>query len=290
MKYFFILLFIFIIGCANQDLVDDSVEPRITILNPIVSINTGVRYTFEVKYLNYANETLIFEGMKDVSGSSIDKNNVSLLWKSNNENILQVNNGVIEAITGGSVKVSVSATVKNNLGQTITIEDSDNINVIYIPPVVINTTTSGNEITTSGNEITTSGNEITTSGNEINTNSGSGVVTQEMSGCGGMITGSYGLGGNFSVTEQSNGSLLISLQDNFRFRGAPGPFLYLSNSTSSISDGININAGWKGNTGYNGVYNFTISGVEINQYRYLVFWCGPFRTRLGSGEISCSSN
>ncbi len=94
-------------------------------------------------------------------------------------------------------------------------------------------------------------------------------------------TSSYNLQGNFTITE-NNGSLTISLSDDYQASTAlPGLYVYLGNNPSSVSGAHEIGAVQV----FNGAHRYTVSGVGINDYQYLLYWCKPFNVKVGEGEI-----
>lgn len=100
----------------------------------------------------------------------------------------------------------------------------------------------------------------------------------------GMLSGpSYGIEGDFSLFRNDNNDLILKI-DGYKISSAPGPYFYLSNSSSSVSGGVMIAIA---ETSKDYEFNLTEidASIEINTYDWLVVWCDPFRITLGSGQF-----
>lgn len=99
----------------------------------------------------------------------------------------------------------------------------------------------------------------------------------------GMIrtTSSYTLTGDFSITQEM-GDLQISFAENYEAsRSLPGLYLYLTNNPNSVANALEIG---KVDT-FSGAHTYVISGIDINDYDYLFYYCKPFQVKVGDGEI-----
>lgn len=94
-------------------------------------------------------------------------------------------------------------------------------------------------------------------------------------------TSSYELKGAFSITN-ADGPLLIDIADDYRASSAlPGLFVYLSNNPNSISGAKEIGEVKV----FSGAHQYTVTGVDINKYNYLLYYCKPFNVKVGDGKI-----
>ncbi|MEO1262787.1 MAG: Ig-like domain-containing protein [Bacteroidota bacterium] len=94
-------------------------------------------------------------------------------------------------------------------------------------------------------------------------------------------TSSYNLGGDF-IVEEENGSLVITIADNYEASTAlPGLYVYLSNNPNTISSAFEISRV----DVFDGAHSYQIDGIGINDYQYLLYWCKPFNVKVGDGLI-----
>jgi len=83
-----------VFSCVKTDLVNDRVDPKLFISNPLLSLENGKTHQFEVVYLNYV-------------GKEIENPNVS--WSSNNEAVLTITeDGLATGVDFGSASVTVN--------------------------------------------------------------------------------------------------------------------------------------------------------------------------------------
>lgn len=81
-------------GCIGTDIIDDFVEPRIALVNPIDAIIVGDRYSFEAAYFDNT-------GVKQPA---------TFQWNSSNQNILEIGtDGMAQAKAPGSVMIDYAA-------------------------------------------------------------------------------------------------------------------------------------------------------------------------------------
>lgn len=108
---------------------------------------------------------------------------------------------------------------------------------------------------------------------QVNIESKTGSIT---------TTSSYKLSGDFNIT--ANGTnLLLEFEDNYTASTAlPGLYVYLSNNKNTVSSALEIGKVIV----FDGNHSYTISDTDINQYRYLVYYCKPFNVKVGDGEIN----
>jgi len=94
-------------------------------------------------------------------------------------------------------------------------------------------------------------------------------------------TSSYTLEGDFDLSEEGD-NLLLTFESNYvADTGLPGLYVYLSNNPNSITNAYEIGVVTK----FSGAHSYTISGVDLYDYSYVLYFCKPFNVRVGDGEI-----
>lgn len=95
-------------------------------------------------------------------------------------------------------------------------------------------------------------------------------------------TSSYVLEGDFSLRQEGD-KLILSVGDNYKASDRlPGLYLYLTNNANSINNAFEVGKV----TVFQGQHLYEISGVGLNDYDYLLYYCKPFSVKVGDGEIS----
>ena len=61
----------------------------------------------------------------------------------------------------------------------------------------------------------------------------------------------------------------------------PGLYVYLTNNPATANNAFEIGRVEI----FNGAHSYRISGVGLNEYDYLLYWCKPFSVKVGDGEI-----
>lgn len=95
-------------------------------------------------------------------------------------------------------------------------------------------------------------------------------------------TGGYIAEGTVFVTAAGS-NLTITLSDNFKTSYALGTYIYLANSTSGsdvIANGKEVMQ-----VTANGPHTFSLSGVGLNDYKYVVIMCKPASLTFGFAEL-----
>ncbi len=93
--------------------------------------------------------------------------------------------------------------------------------------------------------------------------------------------GGYMAKGTVTAKEQ-NGKLIVELGSDFSASVALGTFIYLANSTSG---GTVKSAGLELGQWSSGPKTFEVSGVTLNQYKYVVVLCKPAGVTFGFAEL-----
>ena len=92
----------------------------------------------------------------------------------------------------------------------------------------------------------------------------------------------YDLEGDFELI-QNDGTLTLEIADNYKASsGLPGLYIYLTNNPRSISGAFEIDAV----NVFSGAHSYEISGVDLNEYSYLLYFCKPFNVKVGDGKIN----
>lgn len=95
----------------------------------------------------------------------------------------------------------------------------------------------------------------------------------------------YDLEGDFTLSELldgEEGDLKLEFGNDYRAdNGLPGLFVYLSNNPNSTNGAFEIGAVQT----FSGAHEYIIDGVELAQYRYVLYFCKPFNVKVGDGEI-----
>lgn len=97
-----------------------------------------------------------------------------------------------------------------------------------------------------------------------------------------ITTTFYTLEGDFTLEEQGD-SLLLNIADNYRASSdLPGLYVYLTNNPNSINGAFEIGEV----SVFEGAHSYQLSGVELNDFDYILYFCKPFRVKVGDGEIN----
>lgn len=95
-------------------------------------------------------------------------------------------------------------------------------------------------------------------------------------------TSSYVLTGDFILTAQDNGINLAFGEDYVADEGLPGLYVYLTNNPSTTANALEIGPVEI----FRGAHEYAISGVELDDYLYVLYFCKPFNVKVGDGEIN----
>jgi len=94
---------------------------------------------------------------------------------------------------------------------------------------------------------------------------------------------SYELSGTATLRKE-NGKLILSFSDNFNAdTGLPGLFVYLSNSTNTINNALEVAPITK----FTGAQSFDITETsDLFEYNIVLFYCKPFLVSVGNGTLN----
>ncbi|MTI20947.1 hypothetical protein E1176_07930, partial [Fulvivirga sp. RKSG066] len=83
--------------------------------------------------------------------------------------------------------------------------------------------------------------------------------------------------------EESESSLTLRFDSNFRASNGPGLHVYLSNSAESVAGGVDLGS-LKSNTG---AQTYTVpDDINLNTYNFIIIYCQPFNVPFGAGELN----
>lgn len=127
--FFFILLFC-VCSCIGTDYINDRVDPKIFITNPLNSIKEGETYQFNARYINYVGDEIA---------------NPNINWKSSNESVIDVSNsGLATGVSVGEAIVTASLTTsEENLlisgSNTVKVSTSTTTNPVKFEGTIMST-------------------------------------------------------------------------------------------------------------------------------------------------------
>jgi hypothetical protein len=95
-------------------------------------------------------------------------------------------------------------------------------------------------------------------------------------------TSSYKLTGSFTISQEGSNLNLVFAEDYEASTALPGLYVYLSNNPSTTNEAYEIQAVEV----FKGAHSYIIEDVQINDYRYVLYFCKPFNVKVGHGEIN----
>jgi hypothetical protein len=96
-------------------------------------------------------------------------------------------------------------------------------------------------------------------------------------------TSSYLLEGDFELHAVEGGALELRIAGNYRASTSlPGLYVYLTNNPGTSVGALEIGRVMD----FNGAHTYTIDGVGLNDYAYVLYFCKPFNVKVGDGEIT----
>jgi len=91
----------------------------------------------------------------------------------------------------------------------------------------------------------------------------------------------YTLEGDFIMKEQGD-QLILEFADNYAASSSlPGLYVYLTNNPNTISGAFEIGVV----DVFSGAHSYTIDGVGINDFNYVLYFCAPFNVKVGDGQF-----
>ncbi len=281
------------LACIGEDFVDDYVAPNLRITNAIISIREGLSYQFEAQFF-------------DESGRKVDQ--PSLEWSAIPPTAAEIQpDGTLKALSAGdvmltvstvglqgnSIEASLSFTISPNVITETSTETTDiTTSTSDTSTATTDTTTSTTDRATSTSDTSTTTSDTTTNTSDTatsttdtstSTNVDEGIVVAPQFFEGQIrTTSSYALEGNFRL-EHNGTQLILSIDDSYRASSSlPGLYLYLTNNPNSPEDGYEVGAV----SVFSGAHSYTLpSSIGLMDYKYLLYWCKPFRVKVGEAQI-----
>ena len=171
---------------------------------------------------------------------------VNPVWTSDAPNVATVQNGRVTGRAPGTARISTS--YDDRLARNGTPEDGFTLTVVAAP-IIVDTTTTDPPPTARGTVETTT---------------------------------FYDLEGAFTMEEHEDGGLLLRFGDDYvADDNLPGLYLYLTNNPNSVADALEVGPV----TVFTGAHEYDIPEAGVADYRYLLYYCKPFRVKVGDGEI-----
>ncbi|MDH3648602.1 MAG: hypothetical protein OEQ53_02910 [Saprospiraceae bacterium] len=94
-------------------------------------------------------------------------------------------------------------------------------------------------------------------------------------------TSSYKLQGDFTA-EQMGSMVILSFEANYEASSSlPGLYAYLTNNPNSVNNAFEIGAVEI----FKGAHTYEIENISLNDYSHLLYYCKPFRVKVGDGEL-----
>jgi len=92
----------------------------------------------------------------------------------------------------------------------------------------------------------------------------------------------YTVNGGFTLTENGE-NLELTFSNNFQASNGPGLFVYLSNSATRVTGGVEVGRLMSNS----GSQSYTISrqNAQLDTYNHIVIYCKPFGVGFGTGEF-----
>lgn len=97
-----------------------------------------------------------------------------------------------------------------------------------------------------------------------------------------MGANNYSVTGGFNMKEEG-GQLILTFESDFASSTGPGLFIYLSNSSTGVTGGVEIGA-IQSNKGEQ-VYTLNLDDARLYTCDYIIVWCKPFGVLFGVGEF-----
>ena len=195
------------------------------------------------------------------------------------DSVLRITNSADTIAVGSSFQFDFL--YLNNVGQAESVNaewKSSNSDVISI----------NNEGLAQGLQIGTStitveyndGNNTLNDSVEVQVGENTSVSTSQRSGSI-ATTSSYKLTGDFTLSEEGGNLVLAFGADYEASTALPGLYVYLTNNPNTTANAYEIGAVQV----FSGAHEYQISGVDIDEYRYVLYFCKPFTVKVGDGEI-----
>ncbi|GGF78866.1 Ig-like domain-containing protein [Wenyingzhuangia marina] len=230
LKFVFLLFFIGLNSCIQEDIVNDRVPEELRIISSVNALKVGDVVKLHASYFNNIGE----------------KESKTVVWETSNPTVLSID----EFTTNITAKAEGTATITvKTIGVSGELTDSEIIMVVKDDVVVI-----------------------------PSENTKKGTITP---------TESYDASGDFEVIKTTNGIQIILANNYVADESLPGFALFLTNNPNSLVNALQIDAYDDADGAhYKGAFTYSVNGVGLNDYQYLVQWCRPFSILVGKATIT----
>ncbi|MBX2842985.1 MAG: DM13 domain-containing protein [Flammeovirgaceae bacterium] len=299
----FLLFLSLFTSCIGIDYLDDPIDERLRKLEvtpETTAIMSGETFSFSAVYYN--NRGIVTDTI--------------LNWKSSAPTIATIDaSGIATAVSQGQVSITAFAgDFESNQALLTVVGNSDEIATIHISSasstVAVDATLQFSVVAKNidNQEITGKVFSWKSSDENIATIDENGLLTGKSNGDVEISAMADGVGSNImnisigstgsrngtfkgltghtvsgNVTLKRSGDiLLLDFAEDFESQSGPGLFIYLSNSETSVSGGIEIKA-----LGANkGPFSLEVpQEVELSQYDYVIVHCKPFNIPFGAAKL-----
>jgi len=290
------------ICCIGEDFVDDYVAPNLRITNAIISIREGLSYQFKALFFDESgrkveNPVLEWSAIPPTAVeiqpngtiTALQKGTVMLTVKTIGLQGNSIEANLIFEISPGIVLDTASSTTETSTStsDTSTATTDTTTTTTETASSTTETSTATSDSTTATTETSTSTSETsdtTTATTETSTNTTDNGIVTAVQFFEGQIrtTSSYTLEGNFRY-EHNGTQIILSIDDSYRASSSlPGLYLYLTNNPSSPEDGYEVGAV----SVFSGAHSYSLpASIGLMDYKYLLYWCKPFRVKVGDAQI-----
>lgn len=262
-------------------LVDQTTQATATLQNPFED-----KFTGEVAWISTSPEVATVDKDGVITAKALGQTNISATKDgvTSNQVVITVVNGLTAVATVNVTASANSLSVGNTLQLTASAQNingddinstnytwsSDNSSVATVSAsgVVTGVANGVVNITATVDGVNSQNFEITVgSGNEV-----SGTFSGR---------GSYKVSGRVTLKAGDNNTLELTLGSNFSSSAGPGLHVYLSNSGTSASGGLEIAPLRK----TSGSDTYQVIGANLDQYKHVLIYCKPFTVIFGSAEL-----
>ncbi|WP_299459200.1 DM13 domain-containing protein [uncultured Microscilla sp.] len=297
--YNWLLLFVstlFLPGCVGEDVKEDSIKSieitasKTALLANQTSQVTAIlqnpfddKFEGEVAWTNTNSEVATIDASGTVTAKGEGQTKITAVKDgvTSNELIITVVNSLTAVAMVNVTAPANNVAVGNTLQLTATAQNINGENLIVANytwssnnPSIATVDASGvvTGVTNGSVMITATTNGVNSQNFELTIGTGS-ELNGEFSGL-----GNYNVSGRVTLKTTANNALEIVLASNFSSSAGPGLHVYLSNSTTG---GLEVAPLRK----TSGSDTYQVSGVALDQYKYVLVYCKPFSVTFGAAEL-----
>lgn len=262
-------------------LVEQTAQATATLQNPFED-----KFAGEVAWISANPEVATIDKNGVITAKALGQTNISATKDgvTSNPVVVTVVNSLTAVATVNITASTNSMSVGNTLQLTASAQNisGDNINSTNYTwssdnPSVATVSASGlvTGVTNGVANITATVDGVNSQNFEITVGSGS-ALSGTFSG-----RGNYNVSGRVTLKAGDNNTLELTLASNFSSSAGPGLHVYLSNSSTSASGGLEVAPLRK----TSGSDTYQITGVNLDQYKHVLIYCKPFTVIFGTAEL-----